>query len=92
MERAKRLELLRFLLQSCIGEETYKCVMKDGAQGDAHVENVPEITQKLEAWAAEMEEVIAAWPKIEPTVRTGLLAIVRSQHGSSVRTSANRMA
>jgi len=92
MERAKRLELLRSLLQSCIGEETYKCVMKAGAQGGAHAENAPEIDPNLESWLAEMEEVIAAWPKIEPTVRTGLLAIVRSHHGSSVRTSANRMA
>jgi len=39
-----------------------------------------------------MEEVIAAWPKIETAVRTGLLAIVRSHHESSVRISANRMA
>jgi hypothetical protein len=46
----------------------------------------------LEAWVAEMEEVIAAWPKIEPAERTGLMAIVRSHHGTTLRISANRMA
>ena len=66
--------------------------MKAGAQGGAHDEKASEIDLKLEAWVAEMEEVIEAWPKIEPTVRTGLMAIVRSHHGSVVRKSANRMA
>ncbi len=91
MERAKRLELLRSLLQACLGGKTYKSLTKAGAQGGAHAENAPEIDPKLEAWVAEMEEVIAAWPKIEPTVRTGLMAIVRSHHGSVVRNAANRM-
>ena len=53
----------------------------------AHAEKAPEIDPKLEAWVAEMEEVIAAWPKNEPTVRTGLLAIIRSQRESVVRVS-----
>jgi hypothetical protein len=92
MERAKRLELLRSLLKSCLGEETYKSLTKAGAQGGAHVEKTLEIDPKLEVWVTEMEEVIAAWPKIEPTVRTGLMAIVRSQHGSVIRISANRLA
>jgi hypothetical protein len=87
MERAKRLELLRSLLQSCLGKETYNSLMEAGAQGGAHAEKAPEIDPKLEAWVAEMEEVIAAWPKIEPTVRTGLLAIVRSQREFVVRVS-----
>jgi len=92
MERAKRLELLRSLLESGLGEEAYKNLMKAGAQGGAHAENASEFDPKLEAWVAEMEEVIAAWPKIEPAVRTGLMAIVRSHHGSVARKSANRMA
>jgi hypothetical protein len=92
MERAKRLELLRSLLQSCLGEETYNSLLQAGAQGGAHAENAPEIDPNLEAWVAEMEEVIAAWPKIEPAVRTGLMAIVRSHHASAVPKSANRMA
>jgi hypothetical protein len=79
MERAKRLELLRSLLHSCLVEATYNSLMKAGAQGGAHVENDPEIDPKLEAWVSEMEEVIEAWPKIEPSVRTGLMAIVRSR-------------
>jgi hypothetical protein len=87
MERAKRLELLRSLLQSCLGDEAYKSLIRAGAQGGAHAEKTPEIDPKLEAWVAEMEEIIAAWPKIEPTVRTGLLAIVRSQRESVVRVS-----
>jgi hypothetical protein len=87
MERAKRLELLRSLLQSCLGDEAYESLIRAGAQGGAHAEKAPEIDPKLEAWVAEMEEVIAAWPKIEPTVRTGLLAIVRSQRESVVRVS-----
>ena len=87
MERAKRLELLRSLLQSCLGDEAYKSLIRAGAQGGAHAEKAPEIDPKLEAWVAEMEEIIAAWPKIEPTVRTGLLAIVRSQRESVVRVS-----
>ena len=66
--------------------------MKAGAQGGAHTAKTPEIDPKLEAWVAEMEEVIEAWPKIEPAVRTGLMAIVRSHHGSAVRKAANRMA
>jgi hypothetical protein len=92
MERAKRLELLRSLLQSCLGEEAYKNLMKAGAQGGAHAEKACEIDPRLEAWVAEMEEIVDAWPKIEPSVRTGLMAIVRSHHGSVVRKSANRMA
>ena len=91
MERAKRLELLRSLLQSCLGNETYNSLMKAGAQRGAHTEKAPEIDSKLEAWVAEMEEVIEAWPKIAPAVRTGLMAIVRSHHGTAVRISANRM-
>lgn len=87
MERAKRLELLRSLLQSCLGDETYQSLMKAGAQGGAHAEKASEIDLKSESWVTEMEEVIAAWPKIEPTVRTGLLAIVRSQRDSVVRVS-----
>ena len=59
MERAKRLELLRSLLQSCLGAETYNSLMKAGAQGGAHAEKAPVIDPKLEAWVAEMEEVIA---------------------------------
>jgi len=39
-----------------------------------------------------MEEVIEAWPKIEPTVRVGLMTIVRAHHASVPRISANRMA
>jgi len=31
MERAKRLELLRSLLQSCLGDEAYKSLTKAGA-------------------------------------------------------------
>jgi hypothetical protein len=85
MERAKRLELLRSLLQSFLGGDTYNSLMQAGAQGGAHTENAPAIDPKLDAWVAEMEEVIAAWPKIEPTVRTGLMAIVRSHHNSVAR-------
>jgi hypothetical protein len=66
--------------------------MKAGAQGGAHAEKDPEIDPKLEAWVAEMEAVIGAWPKIEPAVRTGLIAIVRAHHGAAVRASANRTA
>jgi hypothetical protein len=88
MERAKRLELVRSLLQSCLGEEAYTKLVKAGAQGDAHVEKAPETDPKLEAWVAEMEELIEAWPNIEPTVRTGLMAIVRSKRGATVRVPA----
>ena len=87
MERAKRLELLRSLLQSCLGDEAYKSLMKAGAQGGAHAEKAPEIDPKLEAWVTEMEEIIEAWPKIEPALRTGLMAIVRSHHGAAARIS-----
>ena len=86
------LELLRSLLQSCVGEATYKSLMKAGAQGGAHAEKTLENDLKLEAWVAEMEEVIEAWPKIEPAVRTGLMAIVRSHHGSAMRKAAIRLA
>jgi hypothetical protein len=92
MERAKRLELLRSLLQSSLGDEAYNNVLRAGAQGGAQVEKAPGIDPKLEAWVAEMEEVIEAWPKIEPAVRTGLMAIVRSHHGTTIRISSNRMA
>jgi len=85
MERAKRLELLRSLLQSCLGDETYNSLTKAGAQRGAHAEKAPEIDPKLEAWLGEMEEVIEAWPKIEPALRTGLMAIVRAHHGSVAR-------
>ena len=92
MERAKRLELLHSFLQSCLGEATYNSLMKVGAYGGAHAEKAPEIDPKLEARIAEMEEVIAAWPKIEPAVRTGLMAMVRAHRGTAVRNPANRMA
>lgn len=85
MERAKRLELLRSLLQACLSKDTYKSLMKAGAQGGAHAPEEPEIDLKLQVWVAEMEEVIEAWPKIAPTVRTGLLAIVRSQRVGGLR-------
>ena len=62
-----------------LGEETYRNLMEVGAQGGAHAENDPEIDQKLATWVAEMEEIIAAWPKIEPMMRTGLMSIVRSR-------------
>ncbi len=87
MERAKRLELLRSLLQSCLGEDTYNSLMEAGAQGGAHAEKASEIEPNLKAWVAEMEELITAWPKIDPSVRTGLLAIVRSQRESVIRPS-----
>jgi len=87
MERAKRLELLRSLLQSSLGEETYQSLTNAGAQGGAHAEKDAEIDPKLEAWVAEMEEVIAAWPKIDPLVRAGLFAVIRSQRESVVRVS-----
>jgi hypothetical protein len=92
MERAKRLELLRSLLQSCLDEASYNSLMKAGAQGGAHVDKAPETDPKLDVWVTEMEEIIETWPKIEPTLRKGLLAIVRSHHGTAVRISANRMA
>lgn len=92
MARPKRLELLRLLLQLCLGDETYNNLMKAGAPRSAHTEKAPETDPKLEAWVAEMEEVIEAWPKIEPAVRTGLMAIVRSHHGTAERICANRMA
>lgn len=85
MERAKRLELLHLLLQSCLGDETYNSLMKGGAQGGAHAEKAPEIDYNLQAWVAEMEEVIEAWPTIEPNVRVRLMAIVRSHHVPVVR-------
>lgn len=91
MERAKRLELLRSLLQSCLGDEAYKNLIQAGAQGGAHAVKAPEIDPKLEAWVVEMEEVIEAWPKIERNVRVGLMAIVRSHHVPVVRESSNRM-
>lgn len=90
MEQAKRLELLRSLFQSSLGEEAYEYLMKVGAQGGAHAEKALATDLKLEAWVVEMEEVIEAWPKIEPSVRTGLMAIVRAHHGSAVRKAANR--
>jgi hypothetical protein len=80
MERAKRLELLRSLLQSCLGDEAYKSLIQAGAQGGAHANITQEIDHNLEAWVAEMEEVIEAWLKIERNVRLGLMAIVRSHH------------
>jgi hypothetical protein len=83
--RKGRLELLRFFLQSCLGDEAYNNVLRAGAQGGAHVEKALGIDPKLEAGAAEMAEVIAAWPKIETSVRTGLMAIVRAHHGSVAR-------
>ena len=92
MERAKRLELLRSLLQSCLGEATYESLIRASAQGDAHTKKTPDSDPKLEAWVAEMEEVIEAWPKIDPNVRVGLMAIVRAHHASVPRISANRMA
>jgi hypothetical protein len=81
MERAKRLELLRSLLQASLSDETYKSLMQVGVQGDAHAKKLPEPDLKLQAWVAEMEQVIEAWPKIDPSVRTGLMAIVRSHSG-----------
>jgi hypothetical protein len=87
MERAKRLELLRSLLNSCLGDETNNSFMHAGAQGGAHAEKAPDFDPKLETWGAEMEELIAASPKIEPTKRTGLLAFVRAQRESAVRVS-----
>jgi len=92
MERAKRLELLRSLLQLCLGDDTYESLIRASAQGDAHTKKAPDSDPKLEAWVAEMEEVIEAWPKIEPTVRVGLMTIVRAHHASVPRISANRMA
>ena len=87
MERAKRLELLRSLLQACLGDEAYKGLIRAGAHGGAHANKTPEIDPRLKAWVAEMEEVIEAWPKIEPAVRKGLIAIVRSHQGSALRMS-----
>jgi hypothetical protein len=60
MERAKRLELLRSLLQSHVSEKTYNSLIHAGAQGGAHAEKAPESDPKLEALMAEMEEVITA--------------------------------
>ncbi len=39
----------------------------------------------LQAWVVETEEIIEAWPKIEPTVRAGLMVIVRTQKDISIR-------
>ena len=79
MERAKRLELIISLLQACLDQRVYDTAKCLDAQRDAHETNPAFSRGKVAAWAADLDEVVHAWPSIDSNVQTGLLAIVRSQ-------------
>jgi hypothetical protein len=79
MERAKRLELIRSLVQACLGNEAYQILKGRDAHGHAHEKNEQSADGKLAVWTEELDEVLHAWPRIESKVQAGVMAIVRSQ-------------
>jgi hypothetical protein len=87
MERAKRLELLRSILQMCLGEAAYGKLTQSSAAGAAHVRSVSFLTTKMQVWAEELEEIVRAWPTIADGVHHGMIEIVRAQRSGSSRPS-----
>ena len=85
MERAKRLELTRTLLQACSEKETYATAAILDVAGNAQAKNHRFPTEKVQAWAEELDEIVCAWPMIGYSVQHGLMAIVRSQCSRSGR-------
>jgi hypothetical protein len=85
MERAKRLELLRELLQACSEEATCAAVANPDVAGDAHTNKRGFSAEKVQAWADELDEIVRAWPIIGNSIQHGLMAIIRAQTTQSVR-------
>ena len=76
MERAKRLELLRSILQDTVDQSTCDCHTANEGAGGAHAPKAP---SELDRWSLETEEVLAAWPALATGIRQGVVALVRSQ-------------
>lgn len=85
MERAKRLELLRALLQAANQEDPIATMNSPDAAGNAQVKSREFPIEKVVAWAEELEEIVRAWPMIGESVQHGLIAIVRAQSSRTVR-------
>jgi len=79
MERAKRLELITLLLQAAIEPDTYDFNEELNAAGHAQAENRDFPLEKLQQWAAELDEIVRAWPITGAGLQQGLMAIVRAQ-------------
>ena len=85
MERAKRLELLRALLQEANREGLLATSNGYDAAGNAQGGNRGLPVEKVQVWAEELDEIVCAWPMIGESVQYGLMAIVRAQSSRSVR-------
>ncbi len=79
MERAKRLELIRDILQPYLNSYTYDTVLPSNAAIDASQFKAAVSSDQLNAWTTELEEIVRAWPMLNPSVQGGLMAIIRSQ-------------
>jgi hypothetical protein len=85
LERAKRLELLRALLQEANREEPITTTNSCDAAGNAQAKSREFPIEKVAAWAEELDEIVCAWPMVGESVQHGLLAIVRAQSSRSAR-------
>ena len=79
MERAKRLELIRLLMQTFADNECCVNYKNSNTAGNAPDKNDKFPAEKMRVWAEEIDEIIHVWPGIGQGVQQGLLAIVRAQ-------------
>jgi len=84
MERAKRLELLRMLLQEANQEYPAESWNNFDAAGNAQTKSRKISIGKVAVWAEELDEIVGVWPMIGESVRRGLMAIIRAQNSRSV--------
>ena len=83
MERAKRLELLRVLLQEAKQEYHAEALNGSDAAGNAQTKSRKISIGKVAEWAEELDEIVGVWPMIGESVRQGLMAIIRAQSSRS---------
>jgi hypothetical protein len=82
MERAKRLELLRQVLQSVIDQCTYESLCQASA-AQAASKGLGLISKaKIIAWTEELEAVMRTWPSMNDGMRQSVVAIAQSQFAS----------
>ena len=79
LERAKRLELIRLLMQTFADYECCVNYNNSNTAGNAPDKNDKFPAEKMRVWAEEIDEIIHVWPVIGQGVQQGLLAIVRAQ-------------
>jgi len=83
MERAKRLERIREILQGYLGIEAYIKADNANSSGAALPEYNSISEVEIMAWAKQLNDIVCGWPTLNDGLRQGLLIISRAQFGSA---------